>query len=85
MKIRRAFSEAGWQKPPIIGRTPCGGRGRGEQIQSWLKENPVDSFVILDDIWFDILPEQVERLIKCEELAGLQKKHIRDIRRLFTN
>ena len=83
-KIRRAFSEVGWQNPPIIGRTPLGGRGRGEQIQSWLNENPVESFVILDDIWFDILPEQVDRLIKCDELTGLREKHIQAIKRLLS-
>lgn len=83
-KIRNAFSEAGWQKPPIIGRTPLGGRGRGEQIQSWLIDNPVESYVILDDIWFDILSEQVDRLIKCDELKGLRPKHVTAIKRLFS-
>jgi hypothetical protein len=55
----KACSEAGAKRsgPFIIGQTPRMLGKRGHEIAAWLKDNPVDAYVILDDD-SDMLPGQ---------------------------
>jgi hypothetical protein len=48
---------------------------RGHEIQAWLRENPVSSFIILDDDT-DFLPEQMERFVRCNNQVGLTADEI---------
>jgi hypothetical protein len=57
-----ALAWAGWDKPPIIGRTTTDYGKRGEQIAAWLLQNDVEAYAILDDDEYDI--HQKDRLVK---------------------
>lgn len=55
----------------IVGSTPSKGGGfRGREIEQWLKDNPVDNFVILDDD-SDMLPEQLPNFVNTRYYTGL--------------
>lgn len=48
--IHEAFKDAGWDDPPIVDRTPrFYFMKRGHEIRAWLKKNPTERYVILDD------------------------------------
>ena len=51
--------------------TPCMTGERSDEIHEWLKENPVDKFVIIDD-------EEVSdpNLVQTDTMVGLQKEDI---------
>ena len=49
---------------PIIGETPYIEGNRGEEIRNYLKNNKVDSFVILDDEIFKDFNELINNLVK---------------------
>ncbi|MGN1312200.1 MAG: HAD domain-containing protein [Bacilli bacterium] len=49
---------------PIIGETPYIEGNRGEEIRYYLKNNKVDSFVILDDEIFKDFNELINNLVK---------------------
>ena len=42
---------------------------RGCEIREWLKSNPCDDYVIVDDD-IDILPSQIDRFVKCSGSDG---------------
>lgn len=46
----------------VIDVTPIMNTPRGEEIAEWLRENPVDRYVILDDD-SDMLPEQMNNFV----------------------
>jgi hypothetical protein len=54
----------------IIDITPILNTPRGEEIDYWLKENEVDSYLILDDDR-DMLPEQESNFIRTNGTYGL--------------
>lgn len=55
----------------VIDVTPChNDRNRGEEIKSWLDNNIVSSYVILDDDT-DMLKEQYDNFIKIDDEFGL--------------
>lgn len=73
-RLQDVFLRAGWSEPPIIGRTPalCN-MPRGQEIQAWLEQHSAESYFILDDET-DMLPEQQERLLRCDPKTGLTAK-----------
>lgn len=83
LKIQLAFRKCGWRNPPIIGKTGSSSHGRGEEIQTWLKENPVDAYAIIDDILFGIYANQMERFVQCDEELGLTGKEANELTKLF--
>ena len=50
----------------VIDVTPYLNTPRGEEIAEWLRENPVDSYCIIDDD-SDMLPEQMSNFVKTSE------------------
>lgn len=85
--IRKEFREAGWDNPPIIGRTQenSGIRGgRGNEIADWLHTYSTADFVIIDDIIYDLLPEQAEHIIECDENIGFTQQNAQEILRRWT-
>lgn len=80
--IRRSFSEAGWENPPIIGRTPELRGVRGSEIAVWLAQNPTDSFIIIDDDT-DMLPEQMNSLVSCDPQHGFGEREVGEIDRIW--
>ncbi len=56
----------------IVGVTPNLPGSRGDEIKAWLDEHPVDGYAILDDMGPSMfLPEQLGRLVVCEDHLGL--------------
>ena len=82
-RILRAFLKAGWENPPIIDKTPVLFTTRGKEIQSWLSQNQVESFVIIDDD-SDMLPEHLNNFVKCDTMFGLTKKQVKMIDEIFS-
>lgn len=64
----------------VVGMTPrvtaigSLAESRGFEISSWLEDNPVDSFVILDDD--DDMGELLDKLVKTEFDDGLLPPHV---------
>lgn len=74
-RILRSFALAGWKNPPIIGKTPYL-NSRGEEILRWLIENPTtQSYIILDDTTFDLLPP-LRNIIQTDSKVGITDKEI---------
>ena len=82
-RILRAFSQAGWENPPIIDKTPVLFTIRGEEIKSWLSQNQVESFVIIDDD-SDMLSEQLKNFVRCNTRFGLTKKQIKIVDKILS-
>jgi len=73
-RIRSMFSKYGFPDNIIISSTPRHADGiRGKEILQWLKENPVDKYVVLDDESFDI-KDYTDRLVKTDMHKGLTEK-----------
>ena len=53
---------------------------RGEEIQLWIdkesEKNEIESFVILDDVDFDMLPEQMNNFIHVDGQVGLTDRDV---------
>jgi len=82
--IQRVFSQSGWDNPPIIDRTPKLSGGRGREIAAWLTEHQAMSFIIVDDIVWDLLPEQAEHIIECDKNVGFTEQNAQEILRRWT-
>ncbi len=81
-ELRQRLCEVGFAGE-VIGRTPDISweeygdpfRGRAEEIQSWLEQHrePLESYVVLDDIYLEDLAHV---LVKTEFMAGLGDEHV---------
>lgn len=67
----------------IIGVTPVIGF-RGDEINAWLENNPVDRFVIIDDAT-DFHKKQKKFIVKTVVEIGLTKDHIEQARLILMN
>ena len=76
IRIREELVGAGFRfTERIIGCTPhVPERERGYEIKLWLKQVPVDKFVILDDC--DDVGNLFPFLVKTDTFIGLQQVHI---------
>lgn len=83
--IRKALAEARWDNPPIIDRTPLSSNdSRGKEIGDWLKQNPTQRFIILDDD-NDMLPEQLPFFIRTSmREGGLTPRHAKQISEILS-
>jgi predicted transcriptional regulator len=62
----------------VIDITPYLNTNRGEEIEAWLKENDVDSYVIIDDDT-DMLPEQLNNFVNVDSEYGITYKDAQQI------
>lgn len=82
-RINTAFAKAGWEKPPIIDRTPdMADKIRGEEIQTWLNANPTESFIIIDDE-NDMKDEQMSRFVRCDNRVGFTESQVQAIEKIW--
>jgi hypothetical protein len=74
--IREALAAKGFlYSENIVGKTPkLDGKERGFEIKDWLKNNPVDGFVIIDDN--DDMVSLFSHLVKTDYAFGLQEKNV---------
>lgn len=73
--IKQVLENSGF-RGEIVGKTPGGGGVRGPQIQEWLDNNPVESFVILDDS--ADMEHLLPKLVRTDCQYGLQEKHVEE-------
>lgn len=73
-RTAQSFAEAGWKNPPIIGKTSSMGN-RGKEILKWLSENPVESYIILDDEISDLNPP-LTNIVQPDRFIGITDKEI---------
>lgn len=72
----------------IHGVTPVLNDGRGLEIQEFLRENPCDGYIILDDNVRDIESVGLENVVKCRSWLGFTSEEYeicREILRGFLN
>lgn len=50
---------------------------RGREIREWLKEHDVDSYVILDDIFFDDFEDMEQHLVLTDPDKGLTNQDVK--------
>jgi predicted transcriptional regulator len=62
----------------VIDITPYLNTNRGEEIEALLKENDVDSYVIIDDDT-DMLPEQLNNFVNVDSEYGITYKDAQQI------
>lgn len=74
------FKLYGWDNAPVIdrtaslSRTQMSGDRRGREIQLWLDQHPVDSYVIFDDD-SDMLESQQSNFIHVSNINGFRSQH----------
>lgn len=65
---------------PIVGETPFLEGQRGEEIRTYLADNQVDNFCIIDDEVFKDYQELEDNLIKTNFYEdGLTKEHANEV------
>lgn len=73
-KFKEMFKVYGWSDAPVIDMTPkLNSRYRGEEVVAWVKENPIDNYVILDDDT-DFLQFQIANFVNTNPNFGLTKE-----------
>jgi len=81
-ELRKIFTEQGIESE-IYDYTPViSGADRGEEIKEWLKENPVDDWVIIDDITRNIEPH-IGNVVKIRNLIGLTREEYLQIKKIL--
>jgi len=60
------------------------GADRGEEIKEWLSENPVDDWVIIDDITRNIEPH-IGNVVKVRNWIGLTREEYLQIKKILDN
>lgn len=83
--IQKMFESQGFHYPErIIGATmELPNQPRGEEIALWLKQVPVNAFVILDDNGMGNREEINAKLILTEMTEGLQPQHVERAERML--
>ena len=77
--IETALLEAGWNSPPIIGRTYDFYDQRGKEIDFWLAEYPTEDYLIIDDIVDNLLEKQSVHIIVVNPHIGFSKRNAQQI------
>ncbi len=80
--ILARLAQAGWPNPPIVGSTPELSGSRGNEIRAWLNQNPVDTFVIVDDD-DDMLPDQMTHFVRCNREQGFTTREVELVNQAF--
>ena len=83
-ELQRVFDYWGIQTPiydftPILFNEP-----RGAEIELWLRENPCDKWVVIDDNVSGIT-SYVPNVVKCRGWLGLTEDEYEEIKRIFTS
>jgi hypothetical protein len=82
-ELQRIFDYWGIQTPiydftPILFNEP-----RGVEIETWLRENPCDKWIVIDDNISGITP-YVGNVVKCRGWMGLTEDEYLEIKKIFT-
>ena len=72
-ELQRIFEYNGLTSE-IFDYTPVLNLGRGEEIQSYLTENPCDDYLILDDNIRDIESVGLKNIVKCRSWLGFTEE-----------
>ena len=59
--------------------------GRGGEIESWLKDNQYDNYIILDDNIRDIESYGLKNIVKCRSWLGFTKEEYEICRNILLN
>lgn len=66
----------------IFDYTPILNSDRGLEIKTWLNNNNVTKYVVIDDKTSDII-QYVDNVIKCKSWIGLEDEHYNEIKNIF--
>lgn len=68
----------------IIDVTNMNHEDRGKEIDDWVDTHEVDSYVVFDDLDYDILPYKCAQfLVKTNSKYGLRKEHINTAQKIL--
>ena len=59
--------------------------GRGGEIESWLKDNQCDNYIILDDNTRDIESYGLKNIVKCKSWMGFTLEEYQQCRQILLN
>lgn len=81
--LQHMFKKTGFEYPErIIGATiDLPGKARGHEITLWLKQVPVDAFVVLDDD--SDMPGVEDKHVKTTFKVGLTEEHVKRARQII--
>jgi len=83
-QLQEIFTQQGIEAE-IYDYTPIiSGADRGEEIKEWLNENPVDDWVIIDDITRNIEPH-IGNVVKVRNWVGLTTEEYLQIKKILDN
>jgi hypothetical protein len=83
-QLQEIFTHQGIEAQ-IYDYTPIiSGADRGEEIKEWLSENPVDDWVIIDDITRNIEPH-IGNVVKVRNWVGLTTEEYLQIKKILDN
>jgi hypothetical protein len=83
-QLQEIFTKQGIEAQ-IYDYTPIiSGADRGEEIKEWLSENPVDDWVIIDDITRNIEPH-IGNVVKVRNWVGLTTEEYLQIKKILDN
>ena len=80
-ELQKIFEEQGITSE-IYDYTPVRGTDRGLEIKEWLEKNPVDNWVIIDDITRNIEPH-IGNVVKIRNWVGLTVEDYLEIKRIL--
>lgn len=81
-ELQRVFEYQGITAE-IHGVTPVLNDGRGVEIQEFLRENPCDGYLILDDNTRDIESVGLENVVKCRSWLGFTREEYEICRQIL--
>lgn len=81
-KFKEMFQLYGWDAP-VIDKTPSG-RDRGSEINVWLKNNPVENYVIIDDV-DQFLVEQRPHYVQTDIMTGITETNVEKAIKILNN
>lgn len=83
-EIRLLLERTGLKGTDVIGVTPVSEDDfRGDEIKTWLENNPVDRYVIIDDT--DAFHHYQKKVhIQCDPYVGLTEKNAYDAVKIIT-
>ena len=83
-EIQRIFEYHGITTE-IHGVTPILNEGRGLEILDFLRENPCDGYIIIDDNTRDIESVGLDNVVKCRGWLGFTKEEYEICREIIVN
>lgn len=82
-KFKEMFKLYGWDAP-VIDTTPRLSGGRGLEVNKWLNTNPVDAYVIIDDV-DQFMATQKPYYVQTDIMTGITEDDVEKAIKILNN